>query len=294
MVNNENLLKVIAERVPETLEDLHHDLTSPQYRAFQWVRLNPPTADELEIYPLRSVQKYALAVFFYSTNGEYWAESDGWLTTEDECTWFFTGKGRICDSAGRIMNIELKNNNLNGDIPTELILLSDLKYFRVNGNSLKGTIPSKIFAQATNLEQFHAHWNSLSGVIPSNLSGLPKLQSLRVNKNKLVGTIPWQLSQLAEKLDTLDLSSNNLSGTIPFMLGDLSTLSDLNLSNNNLSGTIPVEFSNLSSLTNLELDSNNLVGTMPEGVCELPLFGSSNLPVVDCDEISCQCCEVCL
>ena len=227
------LRNAIEERLPETLQALKHDTASPQYRAFQWVRSNPPSAVELEINPLRFVQKYALAVFFYSTNGENWTESDGWLTTQDECGWFSTGDGRICDSMGRITEIALKKNNLNGQIPAEILLLSDtLKSFRVNGNSLTGTIPSKVFGGGSNnamtrLQEFHVHFNSMSGAIPSDLSGLPKLQSMRLGNNKFIGSIPSELSNLATNLERLELSSNKLWGNIPFQLGELSGLSKL-------------------------------------------------------------------
>ena len=74
------------------------------------------------------------------------------------------------------------------------------------------------------------------------------------------------------------------------------SLADLDFKNNHLSGTIPIEFDGLSSLTNLELDRNDLTGTMPDGVCDVFLSLSSveNLPVVDCDEVYCPCCEGCV
>jgi hypothetical protein len=66
-----------------------------------------------------------LAVLFYSTNGNAWQNADGWLTSLDECSWFTTSGGGICDDQGRITHVELRDNKLEGTLPRELSLFSD-------------------------------------------------------------------------------------------------------------------------------------------------------------------------
>jgi len=286
--------QILSKRLPESLPKLN-DLASPQSRALEWIRSNPPTMDEVNTKPLLLEQKYALSVLYFSTNGEEWEDNTGWLTDDNECEWFWTStssEDSVCDSLGRVYEIDLRSNNLEGPIPSELVLLSDtLTRIRVNGNSLSGTIPSFIGGELTNLQRFHAHWNVLSGTIPSNLSELSSsLLSLRLGHNKLLGTLPWQFGDLT-KLDALDVSNNDLVGTIPYLLGNMSSLTLLDLNNNELSGTIPFEFMKLKSLINLELNKNNLTGSMPTGVCSrLPLLEVAR---VDCEIVSCWCCEGC-
>ena len=219
---NERLRNVLSNTLPESLVKLE-DPTSPQSRALEWLRLNPPTESESKFRPV--IQKFVLLVFYFSTNGDGWFNKMGWLSTNEECKWFSTASsGSICDQHGRLIEIDLRSNNLNGSLPMELVLLKEhMKRIRVNGNSLKGTLPSAI-REMTNLERFHVHWNSFSGTIPTYLGGLTALKSLRLGHNDFVGTIPWQLGDLPN-IDALNFESNELTGTLPSILGDLTNLS---------------------------------------------------------------------
>ena len=46
-------------------------------------------------------QRYALATFFYSTNGSGWDNSDGWLVESNECAW----SGIKCDGDNRVIEL---------------------------------------------------------------------------------------------------------------------------------------------------------------------------------------------
>ncbi|OEU10494.1 hypothetical protein FRACYDRAFT_246980 [Fragilariopsis cylindrus CCMP1102] len=123
---DEILMQVINERLPETVTALVNDPSSPQYRAYEWtVKTSPLTKQELEINPMRLIQRYVLAVLYYMTNGNLWTNSTGWLDTHDECAWFSTsGNDEVCDPLGRMYEIDLRRNNLSGPIPSEFVLLS--------------------------------------------------------------------------------------------------------------------------------------------------------------------------
>jgi len=288
------LREIVGARLPEQLANLE-DAMSPQYRALEWVKSNPPSFEEMNNLPWKLRQKYVLAVLYYSTDGINWDDNTGWLTPgSNECDWFSTtasGDFSACDDAGKFAEINLRLNNLRGTIPPEIVLIADqLNSITINGNSLSGTIPSILGTELTILKRFHAHWNSLTGSIPTQLNGMSSLASLKLGKNELVGSIPWQLSNLS-KLKSLELFSNNLSGVIPFLLGDLTALTNLNLSNNNISGEIPVEIANLTTLKSIKLGRNNLEGTMPDEVCwNLPALESAE---VDCEKVACSCCDGC-
>lgn len=283
----ERFIKTITEEMPESLPKLE-DPTSPQHRALKFLESNPPTVEELKFKPF--FQKYVLAVLYFATNGEEWFLESDWLSSKDECDWFSTSpNGSLCDWLGRVIEIDLRNNNLKGSIPSELVFLSDyLTRIRVNGNSLTGTIPS-FLGELTNLGRLHINLNLFTGTIP--MSALPSsLLSLRLGSNELVGTIPWQLRDL-QKLKAMTLGNNELTGTIPQSLGDLTGLTDLDLSNNELTGTIPFELMKLGLIETLELDRNNLTGSMPTEVCSRTPF--LEIAQVDCEEVKCWCCEGC-
>jgi hypothetical protein len=108
---------------------------SPQYKALTWLADNA----NLDDYPdWKRIQRYALAVFYYSTNGDEWHANDGWLSDYDECTaWFIQETSEEYPACWQLMNISipprpgsfaqltLKKNNLNGTLPAELALLSE-------------------------------------------------------------------------------------------------------------------------------------------------------------------------
>jgi len=284
----ERIRNTLADKLPESLVKLR-DPSSPQSRALEWLNANPQKVSELKFRPV--LQKYVLLVLYYSTNGENWRWNSGWLSDSDECGWHNTaGRGNICDELGRVTDIDLRFNNLNGALPSELVLLKEhITKIRVNGNALQGTLPLFI-GEMTNLERFHGHYNFFSGTIPTNLGGLIHLKSLRLRNNDITGTIPWQLRDL-QNLEELVFESNKLSGTIPLFLGDLTNLNELNFGNNALTGTIPFEFMDLQKMVNLTLDRNNLTGSMPIEVCNrLPFL---DVAKVDCQEVECSCCQGC-
>jgi hypothetical protein len=112
---------IILAKSPDSIESLGEQ-SSPQFEALQWM------AADVSQRPLpddRILQRWVLAVLFYSTRGSGWAHSDDWLTAVSECFWFTTSEVDICDEEGRIISVELRDNGLEGTLPGELSLLSD-------------------------------------------------------------------------------------------------------------------------------------------------------------------------
>jgi hypothetical protein len=69
-----------------TSSTLLNDASTPQGMAFRWLLDN----DEAQIDPCTYpgvAQRYALATFYYSTNGDGWTDNSGWLTGGNECMW---------------------------------------------------------------------------------------------------------------------------------------------------------------------------------------------------------------
>lgn len=99
------------------------DPSSPQYKALVWLSQNTL----LEEYPdWRRLQRYVLAVVYYSTNGDDWKDKTRWLSDENECTWANFAQEGLCNDDGVLNEFAMQKNNLNGTIPVELVLMSDL------------------------------------------------------------------------------------------------------------------------------------------------------------------------
>lgn len=151
--------------------------------------------------------------------------------------------------------LRIFDNDVTGQIPSSIALLTNMESLELDVNYLVGTIPSFI-GELTKLTTCHLYDNSFDGSIPSSIGGLTNLNYLRWEFNFLDGTIPNALTKLGA-LHTIHLNSNNLVGTIPSMIGTMTRLREVILSDNFLSGTIP-NLSTLTKLIVLDLSSNKL------------------------------------
>ncbi len=174
----------------------------------------------------------------------------------------------------RVTGLDLSGEGLTGRIPAEIGDLTGLETLDLSDNDLTGSIPSRL-GELTALRELVLAGNQLSGDIPSELGSLEALETLDLSDNGLSGRIPEALGEQDTSsppqtklggLTTLRLKANQLSEEIPAVLGNLTTLEELDLSNNSLSGAIPTELSGLTSLDVLILTGNQLSGEIPSDV----------------------------
>ena len=162
-------------------------------------------------------------------------------------TWNFANSsvGFICNFVGvscwndrenRIINLQLRDMKLSGQVPESLRYCQSLQNLDLSSNSLSGTIPAQICTWVPYLVTLDLSNNDLSGPIPPDLANCTYL-------NKLI------------------LSNNRLSGSIPFELSGLGRLKQFSVENNDLAGTVPSFFTNLDSAS---FDGN-------KGLCGKPL-----------------------
>eukprot|EP00562_Extubocellulus_spinifer_P008446 CAMPEP_0178506372 /NCGR_PEP_ID=MMETSP0696-20121128/19639_1 /TAXON_ID=265572 /ORGANISM="Extubocellulus spinifer, Strain CCMP396" /LENGTH=1075 /DNA_ID=CAMNT_0020135765 /DNA_START=446 /DNA_END=3674 /DNA_ORIENTATION=+ len=265
------------------------DLSTPQGRAFRWI------VDEDEFYVCPSdntcdvVQRYVLAVMYFSTNGNNWFQCSGNPAASDDCGSDFpfdAGQSRFlapvteCDWAGIrcsenlcVTEIEFELNNLVGTIPEELGRLPLLEVLGMERGGLSSTIPS-VLGQLTNLYFLDLDYNALTGTIPTEISALTELEQLDLNDNRLTGNI--EAITTLTKVFFLQLHNNAFTGTVPPGLGS---------------------FSELGAAT---LHSNRFTGSIAPEICALrDTFGGPLLTLsADCDpaenvEITCDCCTEC-
>lgn len=224
--------------------------------------------DEEPDLSLPDEERQALISLYEATNGDDWQNNDGWKVN---------GEFNVAGTEGRwhgvtvedqsVTELNLRFNDLKGEIPSELGALQNLEILSLNSNDLSGDVP-KSLGELTSLKELNLRSNELSGEIPIELGQLFNLYELRLDVNELTGEIPTELSNI-ENLRTLHLYQNELSGNIPPQLGDLEELERLRLRLNNLSGEIPAELSKLPNLVRLDLGGNDLTGEIPSEFNEL-------------------------
>jgi Leucine-rich repeat (LRR) protein len=150
---------------------------------------------------------------------------------------------------GKVVGLDLSNNNLQGKIPITIGNLKNLESLNLSKNNITGKIPG-LFRKFKNLKEINLGNNNLVGNIPSTINKLQNLKKLDLCHNKLEGKLPENVRELS-KLNTLALADNNLSGEMPVGMENLKQLKKLYLSNNS--------FSNMNGLR--ELSRQQLVMT---------------------------------
>lgn len=232
----------------------------------------------------------ALKALYESTNGDGWFEKGSW-------TWMIqnpTSPPGSCNlqnlygvnlENGRVVQIDLHENNLIGTIPHEIGILTYLKrlYLDNNGqggsNQLTGSIPPEI-GNLFQLQRLYLSYNQLTGEIPNSIGNLTQLGKMILQRNQLTGDIPSQIGNLTV-LTHLYLYGNSLSGILPSSICNLNNLIDLRIGENQLEGSLPSCIGNIgNNLQYLYLQSNNFSGNIPASIGSLnglkDLFLNSN------------------
>mmetsp|Transcript_11641 Transcript_11641/g.17899 ORF Transcript_11641/g.17899 Transcript_11641/m.17899 type:complete len:793 (-) Transcript_11641:70-2448(-) len=279
---------------------------SPQYLAAEWLADYDLLGQSIET--AQGLQRYILAVFYFSTGGDSWVDCSrydrncltgfSWLSNKTECQW----DGVRCDEPGEVTRILIGEklplgNGLKGTIPSELARLTLLSSLTLvggifDGGQLSGTIPSElgllplesIYIQAhhligtipnelllnkTDMQMFAITNNELTGQLPTSVVNLPNLIELQLHGNNLTGSIPEAYGTM-KSLEILELQKNDLEGTIPENLYELSLLRELSLEGNKLDGTISNKIENLDYLRIFSAGNNSLTGNLPETIFKLP------------------------
>eukprot|EP00550_Attheya_septentrionalis_P005119 CAMPEP_0198284478 /NCGR_PEP_ID=MMETSP1449-20131203/3945_1 /TAXON_ID=420275 /ORGANISM="Attheya septentrionalis, Strain CCMP2084" /LENGTH=459 /DNA_ID=CAMNT_0043981567 /DNA_START=151 /DNA_END=1533 /DNA_ORIENTATION=+ len=271
----------------------------PQNSAYEWL----VNEDTLFICPTDPtvIQRYVMAVFYFSTEGSRWREckapndfnspaeielaneacnitseygddpkSNAWLTPESECAW----GGTSCNTGTTMDSIDFQDNIIAGLLPSEL-------------------------GQLTGLENLALEEGLISGTIPSQLGSLQLLEILDLNINSMSGTIPASLYTL-ENLIEFDIDTNDFSGSISSAIGQMTNLRFVQFFNNKFTSTLPDTLGELAALEVLSVEFNQLSGSMPASVCELVTENPTTKVSADCifreespPYVECDCCIFC-
>ncbi len=168
------------------------------------------------------------------TKGHLWTNQ--WDESKPIATWY-----GVTLKDGKVVGLDLSNNNLQGKIPITIGNLRNLETLNLSGNAIEGKIPG-LFRKFEHLKMVNLEGNALVGNIPATIYKLQNLQELNLSDNKLEGALPTGINELS-KLNTLALANNDLNGAMPAGMEKLKKLKKLYLSNN--------EFSDMNGLRTL-------------------------------------------
>lgn len=122
-------------------------------------------------------ERNALISLYNSTGGANWTDRSNWRNAGNtdfgdpgtECTWY----GVRC-SGGLILGVELVENNLTGEIPSDIGSFPNLLRLNLDRNHLSGPIPPGI-GDLSNMHTLTLRANMLSGELPTELLNLTNL-----------------------------------------------------------------------------------------------------------------------
>lgn len=306
--------------------------SSPQYMALDWLANDPSlaTMDEGRVQQL-----FSMVTFYYAFGGDDWAPSrkgDYLNRDKHECEWFGETVSRTstCDKKNRVVSLFLKQGAarkdkmpvLEGTMPPQVALLSELKQILFNGlgyqgemsnlvppfealkslqrladlslqnQNIVGNLPmSQLLPVKDTLNILRLTDNSLSGSIPSQIGEFTNLSLLTFVNNKLSGTLPSQAGLL--RVDRFKLSQNRLSGPLPTQIGLMTQANVVEISENLLNGALPSELGMMSSMTRLSLANNSLTGQIPSELALAMNLAQIDLSLNKLDPIESFPMEIC-
>ena len=211
----------------------------------------------------------------------------GWTAT-NPCNW--NSKMVVCDTAGNVNQLRVRNLSLTGTVTPDINKLTSLTYLELNYNNFQGAMPT--LSGLTNLQHAFLDDNQFSTIPGDFFDGLTSIIEIYIDNNPLnVSSGGWIIPGALQYDTTLTLlSMNNVSatGAIPSFLGSMTSLTTFRASYNNFLGGIPGSFntSNLAtlwlnnqamngsidvvggmtSLKELWLQGNQFTGTVPDGL----------------------------
>jgi hypothetical protein len=254
------------------------DTNSPQGKALYWItsRANFP-----QLSAATNLQRYALAVFYYSTFKQDhdfmdtepadWTSSDDWISDKNECQW----EGVICNGSSEVTGILLNSYELTGTLPREVAMLSSISELDLTSNYIymEGTALD-VFKSMKTLTKLRMEDNFIVCVtgLPSQFSSLISLEVLQLSYNLLQGEISGSILTPLVNLEHLEMESNYLSGSLPSEISVMPNLIYLyarrnvfefnfaEFLNTRPSASFNTSFPNLFSLW---LDNNYITGSIP-------------------------------
>jgi hypothetical protein len=256
---------------------------TPQYHAVQW--LANVDKQKLRANDPFLIQRYILAVVFYSTAGTEehiepignWKNQSLWMTSAGFCSWYgvecaLDPNGPVFDGNGVVTTLDLNHNSLSGNLPSEIAGLDDLLKLDLSVNSLTGSLPMSL-GKLSRLMDLILRENQLSSTLPTEYGlHFSSLRQLSLGENHLRGSIPRQIEHMTNLME-LGLENNQFNSYVPD-LRDLVKLNGLWLEGNMLDGPFPESVTKLTSLVELNLSGNHITGVLPTALDKLTALGT--------------------
>ncbi len=152
----------------------------------------------------------ALIELYNAAGGPLWNNQSGWDTpASDHCTWY----GVTCNHNGRVVGLDLTDNNLQGFLPESIGCFTFIKSLLLGENALVGLVPADI-GLLVNMKYLTLAHNQLTGPLPAELCQAVHLQYIYLSHNLFTGVIPLCYATAFEFVKEIHLECNELEGPL--------------------------------------------------------------------------------
>lgn len=121
------------------------------------------SVNENEFDKILQQEREALIALYNATGGDSWTNNTNWCSDKPLSEWYGVG---FMD--GHVINLDLMENNLTGQLPEELGNLTGLESLFMHDNNLTGNLPASM-ANLNNLTTINLYGNKLNGAIPDEI-----------------------------------------------------------------------------------------------------------------------------
>jgi len=167
-----------------------------------------------------------------------------------------------------LLEFNLQNNQLYGDIPLEITALNTLITLNLSYNGFNGKIPWQIrnLNTLTTLNLSHNQFNNILPKFCTSSSCLTKLITLNLSNNMISGDF-WDINITGcSKLKTFNVGFNELKDAVRSEIMKHPSLEYINLEHNQLWGILNTISTSNEYLKYLNLGDNDLHGTLPDTI----------------------------
>ena len=257
-----------------------------------------------------ALEREALVALYNAMDGPHWVNSTNWCSDKPLSEWY-----GVYMNGGRVTDLILEFNGLNGALPTELSNLKSLRYLNLeekegrisNMEALFGlsALESLTFGIGEGFSDYEVYKSRMFSV-PSGIGNLKKLKYVYLTGiNDDLPEDFFELDGLEQiylrhfntgrplqsgfgKLKNLRVlsinclsdeaipGSNPVCGELPDSIYDLAQLEGLELVDTNVGGELSPRIGELKHLNSLRLPANQFSGPLPAELSNLELMAQSS------------------
>ncbi|KAK7359320.1 hypothetical protein VNO77_01275 [Canavalia gladiata] len=197
----------------------------------------------------------------------------------------FTGPIPDLSQCKGLFDLQLRDNQLTGLVPSSLMSLSSLKNVSLDNNELQGPVPAFAKGVKVTLDGINSFCRDTPGPCDPRVMVLLRVAEAFGYPIRLASSwkgndpcLGWSFVVcVAGKIVTLNFAKQGFQGTISPAFANLTDLKNLYLNGNNLTGSIPESLTTLSQLATLDVSDNNLSGEVPKFPPTVKLVTAGNV-----------------